>query len=236
MTKLDLAVIMPVYNEEESVARVIHEWIPVLDKTVNSYRILALDDGSKDGTLNLLRALAERYPGKIEVHTHANRGHGQTCVVGYQKAAAAQVPWVLQIDSDGQCDPRYFPDFWRARERHPLIFGYRHRRDDGYSRFLISRLVALSAWLACGVWVKDPNVPYRLMRGSLVAQCLPRVPADFYLANILFSLLLRKAAPIHWIPIRFRDRFGGSPSLKFRSFAQHGMRLFLHLVRIRTKI
>jgi dolichol-phosphate mannosyltransferase len=236
MSAPELAVIMPVFNEEESVTKVVDEWLPALKALKTDFKFYILDDGSRDQTPNILRDLQKRHSPYIETFSHTNRGHGQTCVAGYRIAIASHARWILQIDSDGQCDPQYFAEFWKARAQHPLIFGYRQKRDDGFLRFLISRVVALVCWLGLGVWVKDPNVPYRLMDANKVQSCLDQIPSDFYLANILLSLLLRKQNKIDWIPIRFRDRFGGSPSVKFRSFAQHGKKLFLHLLRIRSKI
>jgi dolichol-phosphate mannosyltransferase len=232
----ELAVVMPVFNEEVSVTRVVEEWLPFLKKVSPNFRLYILDDGSRDQTPNILRELQKKHQPFIEVFSHSNRGHGQTCIAGYRIAITSGVRWILQIDSDGQCDPVYFEKFWNARKNHGLIFGYRAKRDDGFIRFLISRVVAFTCWLGLGVFVKDPNVPYRLMSASLVQRCLNNIPSDFYLANILLSLLLRKNAAIYWIPIRFRDRFGGSPSVKFSSFAKHGAKLFRHLLQIRSKV
>jgi dolichol-phosphate mannosyltransferase len=233
---LDLAVIMPVFNEEESITKVIEEWLPQLKNLGVNFKMVILDDGSTDSTPKILETLKSQFAPYVEVIRHSNRGHGQTCIAGYEYALSMSAQWILQIDSDGQCDPIYIEEFWRQRDSNSLIFAYRRQRDDGFSRFLISRVVAFTSWLGSGVWVKDPNVPYRLMKANLLKNVVTQVPKEFYLANILVSLLLRRLSPIKWVPIRFRDRFGGSPSVKLRSFARHGTRLFLHLLKIRSKI
>lgn len=235
--KLDLAVVMPVYNEEASVAFVIEEWVPYLDQLGVHYQIYVINDGSTDHTLDILKGLEQKYGEKLKIHSHSNRGHGQSCIVGYQIALKNNAQWILQIDSDGQCSPQYLPQFWESRSlARPAIFGYRYRRDDGCLRFLISRVVAIEAWVCFGQWVKDPNVPYRLMSKELLEETLPHIPSDFYLANILLSLLIRKLTPIYWLPIHFRDRYGGSPSVKPISFIKHGIRLLLHLLSLRFRI
>jgi glycosyltransferase involved in cell wall biosynthesis len=236
MNALELAIVMPVFNEEASLTKVVEEWLPHLQALQTSFKFYILDDGSRDQTPRLLRDLQKKYASVIETFSHANRGHGQTCIAGYRIAIGAGARWILQIDSDGQCDPRYLKAFWQERSQHPLVFGYRQKRDDGFLRFLISRVVAFVCWMGLGVWVKDPNVPYRLMTAGKVEAVISKIPPDFYLANILLSLLLQQQTKIYWIALRFRDRFGGSPSVKFRSFAQHGKKLFLHLLRIRSKI
>ena len=65
------------------------------------------------------------------------------------KAIAVPRRWacayVFQIDSDGQCDPRYFASLWRLREQFTVVYGVRTTRDDGLARVLISRSAAADA-------------------------------------------------------------------------------------------
>src|SRR5215467_324391 len=101
-----LWIVMPVYNEQESVGGVFAEWLPALRQLGISFTLLALNDGSIDDTLAILQRVA-RANSEVEVVDKPNSGHGPTCIVGYRHALAAGAEWVLQIDSDGQCDPRY---------------------------------------------------------------------------------------------------------------------------------
>ncbi len=233
MEPTDLIIIVPVYNEEVSIERMIHEWVPQLRQLKASAKIYVLNDGSKDQTQEKLLALKSQYPGELEIFEHANRGHGQTCRRGYMLALEAKAAWILQIDSDGQCDARYLAEFWQSRLRHKVIYGLRTSRADGELRRYISRIVSLVVFAGTGTWVKDANVPYRLIDRSILADVITKVPEDFYLANVLLTALLQKASPIFWIPIHFRDRFGGSPSVKVSQFAKHGLTLLLQLRRIR---
>jgi hypothetical protein len=139
------------------------------------------------------------------------------------------------MDSDGQCDPRFFKDLWNVREDNPVVFGFRVQRDDGRVRWFISRIVSFVGWLGSGAWVADANVPYRLMHRDALEQSTRDMPADFHLANILLALRLKKPFGIHWNPSHFRDRFGGSPSVKAYSFVKQGARLFKQLRQERSK-
>jgi dolichol-phosphate mannosyltransferase len=224
MTEL-LWVVLPAYNEEEALPKVLAEWVPVLRSLAPSFKICALDDGSRDGTGAVLDAAGASTPELVVVHK-ANSGHGQSCVDGYRRGLAAGADWILQIDSDGQCDAAFFEAVWRARQAHPVIYGFRRWREDGRIRTLISRVLSATVWIATGTWVRDSNVPYRLMRADAVAPVVDQIPTDFHLANVLVSVLQQRRPGIHWVDIRFRERIGGVPSVKTIALVRHGVRLF----------
>jgi glycosyltransferase involved in cell wall biosynthesis len=224
----ELWVVMPVYNEQDNVEAVLREWLPVLRRHSASFVLCVLNDGSRDRTLEILRSLEPEMP-ELKVVDKPNSGHGQTCITGYRLALEAGASWVFQMDSDGQCDPQFFPSLWQARSYAAALYGFRRTRQDGMHRLLISRVMSLVSALAFGVWVKDPNVPYRLMRADALAAVLPRVPAEFHLANVLVALLQQRAHGIHWQPIAFRARNAGDASVKALSFAKRGAELVRQL-------
>jgi dolichol-phosphate mannosyltransferase len=230
-----LWIILPVYNEEASIVHVIEEWLPEFRKIVgkDQFVFCTINDGSKDKTSAILRAQEKKYE-EIRVIDKENAGHGQTCVFGYREALKNNAEWIFQIDSDGQCDPKYFKLFWDEREKHKVIYGYRRRREDGLSRFLISRVVTLVTFLATGVFVRDANVPYRLMHASTLKDLIVNVPEDFKLTNILISAMQKGRYGIKWINISFRDRHGGSPSVKAYSFMKEGFKLHKQLQIFKT--
>lgn len=223
--KESLWVVMPAYNEEASVARVLDEWIPCLRSVAGSpFCFCALNDGSQDTTLAILKNLQGKYP-ELVIVDKKNSGHGQTCLAGYKEALGKQAQWIFQIDSDGQCDPAFFKRLWDARDTSTAVYGYRKKREDGFSRFLISRAVTLVTFFCTGIWVRDANVPYRLMRKDALAPYIDTIPPDFRLVNILLAALQKKHHAITWVDIVFRDRFGGSPSITTFSFFRHGLLL-----------
>lgn len=224
-----LWVIMPVFNEEESIQHVIQEWFPVLRNcTKENFIFCVLNDGSTDNTLEILRRLEVIHP-ELYVVDKKNSGHGQTCVEGYFIALNQGAEWIFQIDSDGQCDPVYFKSFWNFKDQYPIIYGQRISREDGLQRLLISKIVSFVVWLSTGFFVRDANVPYRLMHRDTLHSILHRIPKDFKLANILLSAMHQKKHKIFWIPIHFRNRLGGNPSVKIISFAKHGLLLYRQL-------
>jgi len=224
----NLWVIMPVYNEEEAVSAVIEEWQKCLSENVENYTLCILNDGSKDSTLDILRGFEKKYS-QIKVIDKPNSGHGQTCIYGYNVALENGADWIFQIDSDGQCDPKYFPELISHTDKHKAVYGFRKSRDDGFKRSIISRFVTLFTFFATGQYVRDANVPYRLIHRSVLEQITGKVPESFHLANILVSVLTKKIAGIKWINIHFNDRAGGTASVKTISFVKHGFTLFRQL-------
>ncbi len=223
-----LWVVMPVYNEEEAVGDVIAEWQKALLASGLNYTFCILNDGSKDNTLKILEECALQNS-NIKLINKSNSGHGQTCVMGYQLGLDAGADWIFQIDSDGQCDPQYFESIIQASTSNKAVYGQRVTRDDGLKRVIISKFVLVFTLVATGQWINDGNVPYRLIHADLMKNIAYSVPSDFHLANILVSVLSNKQEKIKWVPIHFRDRSGGSPSVKTFSFVKHGFKLFKQL-------
>lgn len=219
---------MPVYNEEEAIGKVIDEWLHELKESGVNFTLCILNDGSKDSTLKIIQDYAAKYS-QIKVVDKPNTGHGQTCVYGYKLALDNSADWILQIDSDGQCDPVFLRHFLAASNKYKAIYGFRKNREDGFSRYMISRVVSLFTFAATGIWIKDANVPYRLINVDIMQKALPFIHKDFYLANIYLSVLVRKQIKIQWVNITFRQRSGGVPSIKLFSFARHGLTLFKQL-------
>ena len=91
------------------------------------------------------------------------------------------------------------------------------------------KFVQLFTLVSTGFWIKDGNVPYRMMSARELEKVVHKIPSDFHLANILVTVLLKKESEIIWIPIHFNKRHAGNPSVKSFSFIKHGLKLFRQL-------
>jgi dolichol-phosphate mannosyltransferase len=219
---------MPVYNEQDSIGKVIHEWMDVLNNWCKDFVMLAIDDGSHDRSLETLRQLQVSFGSRLLVKTRPNRGHGQTCLEGYRHGSMMGARYLFQIDSDGQCDPRYFYSLWHMREQFTVVYGVRKRRDDGWMRFIVSKTLRLMLLFVFGVNCPDSNVPYRLMNTDAVMWAVDRIPKDFYLANVAIAVLLArdKSCSHGFIPTGFRKRYGGETSIKPSLFGRKAVELY----------
>lgn len=227
----ELWVVMPVYNERAAISTVVREWSAAVGAADPAAVLCVVDDGSSDGTAEELAGLRRDLP-ELRVLWQPNRGHGQACLAGYRAALAAGARWVLQVDSDGQCDPRHFPAMWRARDAGPAVLGHRIRREDGLARLVISRLLALVVGAATGGWIPDPNTPYRLMRADVLGPAVVGIPPDVHLANVLLAVRLRVRCDITWVEVGFRRRIRPA-RLRPGYFAVQAVRLLRDLRRHR---
>ena len=227
----ELMVVMPVYNEQASVRKVLREWYAEIENWTEDFVMLVIDDGSKDRSAEIVLRLRDQLGDRIELHSHANRGHGASCLVGYRKAIERNARFVFQIDSDGQCDPQYFFRLWRRREELDVQYGWRRRRDDGWRRVVASRVLKTLLLFITGTRCVDANSPYRLMRTDKIRDAVARLEAHpVHLTNVGLSVLLKKAGLSEGsVPIRFRERYGGEPSVRMGQFGAKAAELVREL-------
>ena len=115
-----LYVVMPAYNEEKNIEKVVRSWHAVIEKVDKTARLLIVDDGSKDDTYNIIWDLQRELP-QLEFQYKENSGHGATVLFAYEYAIARGATYIFQTDSDGQTNPEEFLAFWEQREKYDMI-------------------------------------------------------------------------------------------------------------------
>ena len=118
--KVELEVLLPVHNEAESIESTLDEIYQAISRVTNM-RFIISEDGSSDGTPQILQDLATRYPIKL-ISGPERKGYSRAVIDGLKMVEA---PYVLCLDSDGQCDPADFAEFWSKRERANVLIGWR---------------------------------------------------------------------------------------------------------------
>lgn len=221
-----LFIVMPAYNEAETISNTVAEWYPLLKHGSDASRLLIVNDGSTDDTWEICRRLRDQYS-KLIVIDQVNAGHGPACLLAYRTALRLGANFIFQTDSDGQTRPDEFLPLWEKRSEYALNIGYRHRREDGKARAVVSRALRFMIRLRIGVLVKDPNTPYRLMSSVSLNQWLSVVPEHFFLANAVLSATpAYRGERICWHPITFRPRQGGVNSIKLSKMFKIGWAAF----------
>lgn len=216
--------VMPAYNEEENIEEVVKNWYLELEKLNINMKMLVVDDGSKDNTFNKLTSMKSKFP-NLEVIHKKNSGHGPTLLFGYKHAIDNRADYIFQTDSDGQTMPEEFAQFWEQRENYSMIIGSRKSREDGTSRKIVTRVLRLVIKLTFHVEVEDANTPYRLMKVETLKKYIDKIPEDFFLSNVLISVLFTKYnEKIKFIPITFRPRQGGVNSINLKRIFKIGLK------------
>ncbi len=233
-----LYMVIPAYNEQDTIEQVVREWYPNVMMGEEGSKLLVINDGSVDATGEVLRGLKDEFP-RLEVIEKENSGHGATILYGYRYAIDHGADYVFQTDSDGQTDPSEFKDFWDNRKRYEMIIGYRKSREDGFSRVVVTRILRAVILLTFHTYVKDANTPFRLMKASVLEKELKYIPTDYFLSNVLISVIFKKRKyRIQYLPITFRPRQGGTNSINMGKITGVGIRSlgdFIKLNRIISK-
>ena len=231
-----LYIVMPAYNEEANIEEVVKEWHEVVTNIGPSSRLVVVNDGSKDNTYGKLLELKASYP-QLEPLTKDNSGHGATLLYAYNYAVEKRADYIFQTDSDGQTLPSEFGPFWEDRKLYDALIGHRNHREDGFSRVFVTKVLKLVIKLTFGVTVTDANTPYRLMPRKTLEKYLPKIPKDFFLSNVLLSVLLVKNKDnVKFIPITFRPRQGGKNSINMKRIFKIGWQAVKDFRQLRKTI
>lgn len=207
----DLAVVMPVFNEEGCIAAVVADWRHVLEGLGCRYRLIVLDDGSRDQTPAILDRLSA--DPVLQIVHQPNAGHGPTILHGYA-LAVAQADWVFQCDGDNEMRAEHFPRLWQIRDAFDAVFGVRTGRKSNWDRRLISGTSRQLVRLLFGRGVTDVNVPYRLIRAPLLAEIVRQMPNDTFAPNVIIAgAITRARLRIANLPIPHAPRRTGQVSI-----------------------
>lgn len=219
-----LYIVIPAYNEMDTIAEVVEDWYPVVEMAGADSRLVIIDDGSKDRTYEILQGLAAERP-QLEPLTKPNAGHGATVLYGYRHALAAGADYIFQTDSDGQTLSSEFAQFWEQRGSYDMLIGFRKGRQDGASRVLVTRTLRLVCRMCFHVRITDANTPFRLMKAEGLKENLAFIPEDFNLANVALSAAyVKRGQNVKFIPITFRPRQGGVNSINIKKIIKIGIK------------
>ncbi len=227
---VDLAVVIPVYNEEKNIKDCIESWTQVLSDLQIQYLIIILNDGSWDNTERVLSGIPQRQ--SIRVIHKRNEGHGPTILNGYVLASEI-AQWVFQADSDNEIPPTAFHTFWNSRHGQDAILGYRIGRKQSFVRRVISQTAKSATRILYNSRLKDVNIPYRLIRSNVLAPIISRIPQNTFAPNVVISGALAKTgAAVMELPVPFQPRMHGVASLNDISAFTHAVRSLFQITRI----
>ena len=165
--RLDISVVVPLYNEEESLPE-LTAWIDrVARENGLSYEIVFVDDGSTDGSWETLERLKEHYPALRAIGFARNYGKSAALYCGF---AAAEGDVVFTMDADLQDSPDEIPDMRRMilEEGYDMVSGWKLKRHDPLGKRWPSKFFNWTARTVSGIKLHDFNCGLKAYRRKVV--------------------------------------------------------------------
>lgn len=167
MDRLDISVVVPLYNEAESLPELV-AWIDrVMREHDLAYEVILIDDGSDDGSWSVIERLRERYPSVRGIGFARNYGKSAALYCGFA-AAAGEV--VVTMDADLQDSPDEIPQLRRMilDEGYDLVSGWKKKRRDPVGKRWPSKFFNWTARRASGIRLHDFNCGLKAYRRQVV--------------------------------------------------------------------
>lgn len=165
---MDISVIVPLYNEEESLPE-LEAWINRVMKAHGfSYEIIFVNDGSTDGSWNVIRQLQQQNPQVRGIKFRRNYGKSPALFCGFERAEGDVV---ITLDADLQDSPDEIPELYRmiTQEGYDLVSGYKQKRYDPLSKTIPTKLFNATARRVSGIHnLHDFNCGLKAYRKEVV--------------------------------------------------------------------
>lgn len=207
---VDLTIIVPVYNEEAGITRIEEDFQSFFSSTKLRSKVLLVDDGSTDCSLEHIRSLCERNPQFEYISIVQNRGLSAALKAGFDHAKSK---WIGYIDADLQTSPTDFLLFEPYIEDFDLVMGDRVDRKDNLTKRLTSKLAnGFRSWLLDD-GVRDSGCPLKIMKSEM-AQSLPFFKGMHRFIPALVQIM---GGRVKQLPVRHFPRVTGYSKFNFRN-------------------
>ncbi len=210
--KPELSIVIPVYNEENSVAPTIDSIKKVMDSVKKSYEIIAVNDGSKDSSGKVLSQIS----GIKFINNPYNLGYGASLKRGINEAEA---DWILITDADGTYPVSMIPELLKHTNDYDMVVGARRGKNvsDQLGRKPAKWFLRTLASLVAGKKIPDINSGMRVFRKDLAKKYFHLYPSGFSFTTTITVAFLSHDHTVKFIDIPYHKRVGKS-SMKPRHF------------------
>ena len=164
---MDISLVIPLYNEVESLPE-LHGWIKkVMEENGYSYEVIFIDDGSNDGSWEIIKSLHEKYENVTGVKFRRNYGKSAGLNVGFEHTKGDVV---ITMDADMQDSPDEIPDLYNMimKDGFDLVSGWKKKRYDPLSKTIPTKLYNFVTSKMSGVRLHDMNCGLKAYRGDVV--------------------------------------------------------------------
>ena len=204
-TPLDLSVVVPLYNEEESLPHLVQQLTDALRPSGERFELVLVNDGSSDRTAEVLEQLSHKVPELVAVLLRKNYGQTAAMAAGFD---VAQGDVIVSLDGDLQNDPADIPMLLaKLREGYDLVSGWRHQRQDAaLQRKLPSRIANRLIGRVTGVKLHDYGCSLKAYRREVLSDM--RLYGELH--RFLPALAFIEGARITEVKVNHRARQYGS--------------------------
>jgi len=171
-----LSVFFPTYNEEGNIKSTVTKAKAVLQKYVENWEILIVNDGSTDRTKEISEELSMEDE-RIKVFNHeVNRGYGASLKSGFYNA---KYPWIVFTDSDGQFDFSEINLFFEKQQETnaDLVIGYYKKRKVSKFKIITSRMWEIAVMILFGLHVHDIDCGFKLVSKKVIDK-IPKLESE----------------------------------------------------------
>ena len=202
---LNLSVVVPLYNEEESLPHLVEQLLSALRQTDETFELVLVDDGSSDRTAKVLAKLSAEVPEVVAVLLRKNYGQTAAMAAGFDVAGGEVI---VSLDGDLQNDPADIPMLLaKLREGYDLVSGWRHQRQDAaLQRKLPSRIANRLIGRVTGVRLHDYGCSLKAYRREVLSDM--RLYGELH--RFLPALAFIEGARITEVKVNHRARQFGS--------------------------
>ena len=203
---MDLSIIVPLYNEEESIGPLHRAITEAVSPLGLDYEILFVDDGSRDSTFERARAIARQDPHVRVIRFRRNYGQTPAMMAGIDHASGRIL---VTMDGDLQNDPADIPNFLdKIEEGYDIVVGWRHKRQDKLiTRKIPSRVANWLIGKVTGVPIRDNGCSLKAYRSEVIKS----VPLYSEMHRFIPAMLSLVGSRVAEIKVRHHPRrFGQS--------------------------
>jgi len=216
---LEKIVIIPTYNEKENIAALLHS----IFSLQQDFHVMVIDDGSPDGTAEIVRNLQSKFPGQLFLEERKGKqGLGTAYIHGFKLALAMGYQYIFEMDADFSHNPNDLPRLYQAcrNEGADLAIGSRYVKGGGLvnwpaDRVALSKGASLYTRLITWMPVKDPTAGFMCYRKEV----LETINLDkIVFVGYAFQIEMKFAAwklrfKLKEVPIIFQDRTAGTSKM-----------------------
>lgn len=213
-SKLSISAFFPCYNDRGTIVEMVTSALEILNLITYDHEVIVIDDGSTDGSIEILRSLESKYSNVKVMYHEKNLGYGAALKSGFK---AAQKEYIFYTDGDAQYDVGELPRLLKVlKSDTDLVNGYKIQRSDPYYRKIIGYIYNHLVKFAFGIKLKDVDCDFRIIRRGIFNNIVLRSNSGIICVEMIKKIELKKMN-IKEVPVNHHHRtYGKSQFFNFR--------------------